>query len=55
MGETIRAAGLRAVKQKIATTWTEVQEFLRDWKPDPYKVIVKPSAASCCSPASSSV
>jgi hypothetical protein len=42
MGETIRAAGLRAVKQLKASSWEEVENFLDAWKPDPFKVIVKP-------------
>ena len=42
MGETVRAAGVRAVKQLRATTWGEISEFLTAWKPDPFKVIVKP-------------
>ena len=42
MGETIRAAGVRAVKQLRATTWGEVTSFIEEWKPDPFKVIVKP-------------
>ena len=42
MGETIRAAGLRAVKQLRATTWEEVQNFLASWTPNPFKLIVKP-------------
>jgi biotin carboxylase len=42
MGETIRAAGLRAVRQQRATTWQEVEGFLADWTPNPFKLIVKP-------------
>ena len=42
MGETIRSAGIRAVKQLKASTWTEIAAFLDDWKPVPFKVIVKP-------------
>jgi hypothetical protein len=42
MGETIRAAGIRAVKQLKASTWAEIAAFLEDWKPSPFKVIVKP-------------
>jgi biotin carboxylase len=42
MGETVRAAGIRAVKQLYATKWGEISEFLSDWNPDPFKVIVKP-------------
>lgn len=40
MGETIRKAGVRAVKQKIAATWEEAEAFLKDWNPDPFKVRV---------------
>ena len=42
MGETIRSAGLRAVKQLRATAWGEIEAFLDAWQPNPYKVIVKP-------------
>jgi biotin carboxylase len=42
MGETVRAAGLRAVRQQRATTWQEVEGFLADWTPNPFKLIVKP-------------
>jgi biotin carboxylase len=42
MGETIRAAGIRAVKQLRASTWPEIAAFMDDWRPDPFKVIVKP-------------
>ncbi|GMI01569.1 hypothetical protein TrLO_g10212 [Triparma laevis f. longispina] len=46
MGETIRKAGVRAVKQTIASTWSEAQAFLTEWNPDPYKVIVKPNQSA---------
>ena len=46
MGETIRKAGVRAVKQTIASDWGEAQAFLREWNPDPYKVIVKPNQSA---------
>jgi hypothetical protein len=42
MGETIRAAGIRAVKQLRATTWGEISEWISEWNPSPFKVIVKP-------------
>jgi biotin carboxylase len=42
MGETIRAAGLRAVKQLRASVWGEIAVWLEEWNPDPFKVIVKP-------------
>mmetsp|Transcript_8770 Transcript_8770/g.13114 ORF Transcript_8770/g.13114 Transcript_8770/m.13114 type:complete len:567 (-) Transcript_8770:1551-3251(-) len=43
MGETVRNAGVRAVKQLIATTWGQIESFIDEWKPDPFKVIVKPN------------
>ena len=42
MGETVRAAGLRAVKQLRASVWGDIDAFLTEWKPSPFKVIVKP-------------
>ena len=33
MGETVRAAGLRAVKQLRATAWPEIAAFLEEWNP----------------------
>jgi biotin carboxylase len=42
MGETIRAAGIRAVKQLRATTWGEIDVWIKEWNPLPFKVIVKP-------------
>ena len=42
MGETIRAAGIRAVKQLRATTWGEINHWITEWNPMPFKVIVKP-------------
>ena len=42
MGETIRAAGIRAVKQLRATTWGEISSWITEWNPMPFKVIVKP-------------
>ncbi len=42
MGETVRAAGLRAVRQLRATCWAEIAAFLEDWRPEPFRVIVKP-------------
>ena len=48
MGEAIRAAGLRAVKQLKATTWGEIEAWLEDWNPDPLKVIVKPIDSAGC-------
>eukprot|EP01038_Epipyxis_sp_PR26KG_P016284 gene16284-22181_t len=42
MGETIRAAGIRAVKQLRASTWGEIEKWINEWNPTPFKVIVKP-------------
>jgi biotin carboxylase len=42
MGETVRNAGVRAVKQMKATSWGEIDEFLSAWQPNPFQVIVKP-------------
>ena len=42
MGETIRSAGIRAVKQLRATTWGEIDVWIKEWNPVPFKVIVKP-------------
>jgi hypothetical protein len=42
MGETVRSAGVRAVKQLRASTWGEVEAFIHAWNPNPFKVIVKP-------------
>jgi biotin carboxylase len=42
MGETVRAAGVRAVRQLKASVWGEIEAWLTAWNPNPYKVIVKP-------------
>jgi hypothetical protein len=42
MGEVVRSAGIRAVKQIKASSWQEVNAFLDEWRPEPFKVIVKP-------------
>ncbi|KAF0688577.1 Aste57867_19822 [Aphanomyces stellatus] len=43
MGEQIRAAGLRAVKQCNATTFAQAEAFItNELKPSPFEVIVKP-------------
>jgi biotin carboxylase len=42
MGETVRAAGVRAVKQQRALAWEDVEAFLADFKPDPFILVVKP-------------
>ena len=46
MGETIRKAGVRAVKQTIETQWRGVEDFLVEWNPTPFKVIVKPNQSA---------
>ena len=46
MGETIRSAGLRAVKQLCASTWGEIVDFLDNWKPSPFQVVLKPIASA---------
>lgn len=42
MGETVRRAGVRAVKQLRSAEWREIEDWLKAWGPDPYLVIVKP-------------
>jgi biotin carboxylase len=42
MGETVRQAGVRAVKQVKASSWEEVADFLSEWNPEPFAVIAKP-------------
>jgi hypothetical protein len=49
MGETVRKSGTRAVEQKRATKWVEVEDFLKRWQPpveeegSPFRpVVVKP-------------
>ena len=42
MGETVRAAGVRAVKQLRASSWGAIEEWIVQWNPSPFKVIVKP-------------
>mmetsp|Transcript_20366 Transcript_20366/g.37850 ORF Transcript_20366/g.37850 Transcript_20366/m.37850 type:complete len:450 (-) Transcript_20366:173-1522(-) len=44
--ETIRKAGVRAAKQILATEWDEVEDFILEWQPDPFKVIVKPNQSA---------
>jgi hypothetical protein len=34
MGETVRDSGTRAVEQKKATKWVEIEEFLKRWQPE---------------------
>eukprot|EP01038_Epipyxis_sp_PR26KG_P016285 gene16285-22182_t len=42
MGETIRAAGIRAVKQFISSSLPDIDKWINEWNPTPFKVIVKP-------------
>ncbi|KAE8881417.1 hypothetical protein PF005_g11043 [Phytophthora fragariae] len=43
MGETLRSAGVRAVKQVKAMTWAEAEAFItQDLKPEPFEVVLKP-------------
>ena len=42
MGESIRAAGIRAVQQRKCNTWEQVDEFINEWNPVPFKVVIKP-------------
>jgi len=42
MGEQIRRCGIRAVKQSRVQMWPEVEQFISDLKPSPFKVIIKP-------------
>jgi len=42
MGETVRAAGVRAVRQQRATEWATVKAFLDEWQPSPFLAVVKP-------------
>lgn len=44
--EVIRSKGVRAAKQLLATNLDELENFLRDWNPNPYKVIVKPNESA---------
>ena len=50
MGETIRAAGIRAVKQLRASVWEEINNWIYEWNPLPFKLVCKPldSAGSDC-------
>ncbi|KAI9910935.1 hypothetical protein PsorP6_010826 [Peronosclerospora sorghi] len=43
MGETLRAAGIRAVKQVKAKNWCEAEAFItQHLKPEPFEVVLKP-------------
>ena len=46
MGECVRRAGVRATKQARVQSWPEVQTFLADLRPQPFKVIIKPIRSS---------
>lgn len=47
MGEKVRAAGLRAVKQRSATKWAQIVDFIEnELKPSPFRVIVKPNESA---------
>jgi len=43
MGETVRKAGIRAVKQIMANCWLQVEEFISDFSPYPFRVVAKPN------------
>ncbi len=42
MGETIRLSGIRAVRQLLSSNWKAVQQYVEEWNPTPFKVILKP-------------
>lgn len=44
--EVVRASGVRAAAQVLATEWQQVEDFIADWNPCPFKVIVKPNASA---------
>ena len=46
MGECVRRHGVRATKQARVLSWPEVQTFLTDLRPNPFKVIIKPIRSS---------
>ena len=46
MGECVRRHGVRATKQARVQSWPEVQTFLTDLRPNPFKVIIKPIRSS---------
>lgn len=47
MGEKVRAAGLRAVKQCSATKWAQIEHFVaHELRPSPFRVIVKPNESA---------
>jgi biotin carboxylase len=42
MGETVRAAGVRAARQHCGHTWDDIESFLEDLKPSPFLCVAKP-------------
>lgn len=42
MGERVREAGIRAVQQIKATKWEQVEAFVKELNPIPFKVVAKP-------------
>ena len=42
MGETVRAAGVRAVKQMMSSNLDEIKAYIEEWNPSPFQVILKP-------------
>ena len=46
MGETVREANVRAVKQRLCSSLDEVEEFLGDFSTDPFSAVVKPVASA---------
>jgi biotin carboxylase len=42
MGEAVRRAGVRAVKQARVQSWSELEAFLEDLRPNPFKLVLKP-------------
>lgn len=43
MGETLRANGVRAVKQTITTDLNEARAFVQELNPTPFRIIIKPN------------
>eukprot|EP00456_Euglypha_rotunda_P033824 TRINITY_DN2609_c0_g1_i5.p1 TRINITY_DN2609_c0_g1~~TRINITY_DN2609_c0_g1_i5.p1 ORF type:complete len:368 (+),score=43.31 TRINITY_DN2609_c0_g1_i5:164-1105(+) len=46
MGERVREASVRAVQQAKATTWVEIELFLKRFGSGPIKVVIKPVASA---------
>jgi biotin carboxylase len=42
MGETVRAAGVRAARQHCGRSWADISAFLAEWQPSPFLCVVKP-------------